>query len=88
MDPSKQIQVMVKYVGNPDWNHKFPPETLVAAVKLEAMTEGFHLEASAAPNYALQIDGADVAEDKPLSVFGKENVKFELVLKKEPHKGV
>lgn len=87
MDSHKQIKVTVKYVGHPDWTHDFPPETLIGAVKVEAMTDGFHLEASAAPKYVLQENGADVADDKALSSFHKEHLKFELVLKQEPHKG-
>lgn len=83
----KEIRAVISYVGHEPWEKEFEPEATVKKVKVEAMTKGFHLEASAADNYALQQHKADLPEEQKIGTLGENPFKAELVLKKEPHKG-
>jgi hypothetical protein len=83
----REIDVVVAYIGHEPWRHVFRPTATVQTVKVKAMTEGFGLEASAADNYALQLNGVDLPEATEIGQLRKNPLNVELVLKKEPHKG-
>lgn len=87
MNDRHEIEVVVSYIGHQPWKHPFPTAATVHTVKVEAMTKGFGLEASAADNYVLQLNGADLPEGTEIGQLNKRPLHVELVLAKEPHKG-
>lgn len=88
MHDDREIHVVVSYVGNDPWKHPFRPTATVQEVKVGAMTKGFELEQSAAENYALQYKGADLPETDEIGSLKESPLNVELVLKKEPSKGI
>ena len=87
MNNNREIHVVVSYIGHEPWKHPFRPTDTVLTVKVDAMTKGFDLEESAADNYALQIDGADLPDAEEIGNLGKNPLSVDLILKKEPQKG-
>jgi len=87
MHDDREIHVVVTYIGHEPWKHPFRPTDTVHAVKVDAMTKGFDLEGSAADNYVLQLNGADLPETTEIVSLGKNPLSVDLVLKKEPQKG-
>lgn len=82
-----EIEVVVSYIGHPEWKHPFHATATVHTVKVDAMTKGFGLEASAADNYVLQLNGADLPESTEIGQLKKNPLHVDLLLTKEPHKG-
>ena len=87
MNDDREMHLVVSYIGHEPWKHPFQPEDTVHTVKVEAMTKGFDLEESAADNYALQINEADLPEATKIGTVGKSPLSVDLVLRKEPQKG-
>jgi len=88
MEHKNDVTVEVEYVGHHPWHHNFDADTTVNSVKVKAMTEGFGLEASAADKYALQYNGTDMPGDKAIGTYQEHHMKTELILIKEPNKGL
>lgn len=83
---AKRVTVTVQYVGHDDFVETFQANVPVKAIKLAAMRK-FGLEPSAADQYVLQFDGADLSDDKHVGELGMTAVKLTLSLKHDVPKG-
>jgi len=82
----EKIDVTVTYVGHEPFTDLVPPNTSLQSVKVHAM-KSFNLEPDASDKYVLQYDGADVADNRHVGDFNKENVVLTLTLKQDVNKG-
>jgi hypothetical protein len=82
----KKVEVEVAYTGHDEYKEVFSPETSIGTIKRKALHH-FHIEESAADNYALQHAGVTIEDKTEIGSFGRHEVKLVLVLKKPQEKG-
>lgn len=83
---SGQVTVTVRYVGKDDFHGEFPAATVFQSIKVHAM-KYFELDPSAAENYVLQFNSADLSDQGHLGDLGPGPITLTLMLKEEVSKG-
>ena len=91
MDPgapgkNKKVKVRVLYTGQEAYVDEFAPEVPIGTVKRKAMKQ-FGLEESAADQYALQYEGANLDDKRKVGDIADNEVTLTLVRVKPQEKG-
>jgi hypothetical protein len=84
--PPSTIHVTIQYVGSDDYHSDIHGNPPLSEEKRKAMGQ-FELEPSAADEYALQWNNADVDESRHVRDFGQAELVLRLVRKEDLTKG-